>query len=294
MPVDQYTGGIEHAILHLLYSRFFQRVMRDEGLSDASEPFTNLLTQGMVLKDGAKMSKNKGNTVDPQELIASFGADTVRLFMMFAAPPEQALEWSDEGVQGSSRFLKRFWAAVDSHVAGGATAQLDTSALDAGQKDLRRKTHETINKISDDIGRRNMFNTAVAASMELLNAVNRFEDGSDQGRAVEREALEAVVLMLSPIVPHICHALWRMLGHESALVDQRWPAVDESALSRELVEIVVQVNGKLRGKISVAADADKQTIIVQALADPNAQRFIGDKEVRNTIVVPGRLVNIVV
>jgi leucyl-tRNA synthetase len=294
MPVDQYTGGIEHAILHLLYSRFFQRVMRDEGLSGASEPFTNLLTQGMVLKDGAKMSKNKGNTVDPQELIAKFGADTVRLFMMFAAPPEQALEWSDEGVQGSSRFLKRFWAAVDKHVTGGATVELDADALDGGQKDLRRKTHETISKISDDIGRRNMFNTAVAASMELLNAVNRFEDESDHGRAVEREALEAVVLMLSPIVPHICHVLWQMLGHETALIDQRWPAVDESALSRDLVEIVVQVNGKLRGKISVAADADKQAIIDQALADPNAQRFIADKEVRKTIVVPGRLVNIVV
>ena len=294
MPVDQYTGGIEHAILHLLYSRFFQRVMRDEDLSAASEPFTNLLTQGMVLKDGAKMSKNKGNTVDPQELIGRFGADTVRLFMMFAAPPEQALEWSDEGVQGSSRFLKRFWAAADKHAAEGATVELDAAALDAGQKDLRRKTHETISKISDDIGRRNMFNTAVAASMELLNAVNRFEDDSDQGRAVEREALESVVLMLSPIVPHICHALWQMLGHETALVDQRWPEVDESALSRDLVEIVVQVNGKLRGKISVAADADKQSIIDHALADPNARRFIADKEVRKTVLVPGRLVNIVV
>jgi leucyl-tRNA synthetase len=268
--------------------------MRDEDLSAASEPFTNLLTQGMVLKDGAKMSKNKGNTVDPQELIGRFGADTVRLFMMFAAPPEQALEWSDEGVQGSSRFLKRFWAAVDKHAAEGATVELDAAALDAGQKDLRRKTHETISKISDDIGRRNMFNTAVAASMELLNAVNRFEDDSDQGRAVEREALESVVLMLSPIVPHICHALWQMLGHETALVDQRWPEVDESALSRDLVEIVVQVNGKLRGKISVAADADKQSIIDHALADPNAQRFIADKEVRKTVLVPGRLVNIVV
>ena len=294
MPVDQYTGGIEHAILHLLYSRFFQRVMRDEGLTSTSEPFTNLLTQGMVLKDGAKMSKNKGNTVDPQELIERFGADTVRLFMMFAAPPEQALEWSDEGVQGSSRFLKRFWGAVEKHVAGGPAAELDVSALDTGQKDLRRKTHETISKISDDIGRRNMFNTAVAAAMELLNAVNRFEDGSGQGRAVEREALEAVVLVLSPMVPHICHALWQMLGHETALIDQRWPEVDESALARDLVEIVVQVNGKLRGKISVTADADKQTIIDQALADPNAQRFIGDSEVRKTIVVPGRLVNIVV
>jgi leucyl-tRNA synthetase len=294
MPVDQYTGGIEHAILHLLYSRFFQRVMRDEGLSAASEPFTNLLTQGMVLKDGAKMSKNKGNTVDPQELIERYGADTVRLFMMFAAPPEQALEWSDEGVQGSSRFLKRFWGAVQKHAADGPVADLDIAALNADQKDLRRKTHATISKISDDIGRRNMFNTAVAASMELLNAVNRFEDESGQGRAVEREALEAVVLMLSPIVPHICHALWQALGHESAVVDQHWPPVDEAALSRDLVDIVVQVNGKLRGKISVAADADKQTIIDEALADPNAQRFIGDNEVRKTIVVPGRLVNIVV
>jgi leucyl-tRNA synthetase len=294
MPVDQYTGGIEHAILHLLYSRFFQRVMRDEGLSASSEPFTNLLTQGMVLKDGAKMSKNKGNTVDPQELIAKFGADTVRLFMMFAAPPEQALEWSDEGVQGSSRFLKRFWGAVQKHIGAGAAVALEVSALDAGQKDLRRKTHETISKISDDIGRRSMFNTAIAASMELLNAVNRSEDDSDQGRAVDREALEAVVLMMSPIVPHICHALWQMLGHDTALVDQRWPAVDESALSRDLVDIVVQVNGKLRGKISVAADADEQSVIDEALADPNAQRFIADKEVRKTILVPGRLVNIVV
>ena len=295
MPVDQYTGGIEHAILHLLYSRFFQRVMRDEDLTETSEPFTNLLTQGMVLKDGAKMSKNKGNTVDPQELIERFGADTVRLFMMFAAPPEQALEWSDEGVQGSSRFLKRFWSAVERHAAaGGPPPQLDAEVLDTGQKELRRKTHETISKISDDIGRRNMFNTAVAAAMELLNAVNRFEDDSGQGRAVEREALEAVVLVLSPMVPHICHALWQLLGHETELIDQRWPEVDESALERDLVEIVVQVNGKLRGKISVAADAEKQTIIDQALADPNAQRFIGDAEVRKTIVVPGRLVNIVV
>jgi leucyl-tRNA synthetase len=294
MPVDQYTGGIEHAILHLLYSRFFQRVMRDEGLTASSEPFTNLLTQGMVLKDGAKMSKNKGNTVDPQELIERYGADTVRLFMMFAAPPEQSLEWSDEGVQGSSRFLKRFWSAIGNHVDGGLGGPVDAGKLDEGQKDLRRKTHETIHKISDDIGRRNMFNTAVAASMELLNAVNRFDDDSEQGRAVVREALEAVVLMLSPIVPHICHALWERLGHESALIDQPWPAVDETALERELIDLVVQVNGKLRGKISVAVDADKDSIIELALADPNALRFIEGKEIRKTIIVPGRLVNIVV
>ncbi|MDH3552199.1 MAG: class I tRNA ligase family protein, partial [Gammaproteobacteria bacterium] len=293
-PVDQYTGGIEHAILHLLYARFFQRVMRDEGLTDVSEPFTNLLTQGMVLKDGAKMSKNKGNTVDPQELIAKYGADTVRLFMMFAAPPEQALEWSDDGVQGSFRFLKRFWNAVQEHLDSGPVGELDRDKLNAPQKDLRRKTHQSIAKISDDIGRRYTFNTAVAASMELLNAVNRFECASDADRAVVREALQAVILMLSPIVPHICHALWAALGHETALIDEPWPRADESALATDLIEIVVQVNGKLRGRISVAANADNDTVGKQALADPNVQRFVADKEVRKTIVVPGRLVNIVV
>jgi len=293
-PVDQYTGGIEHAILHLLYSRFFQRVMRDEGLTDSSEPFTNLLTQGMVLKDGAKMSKAKGNTVDPQELIEKYGADTVRLFMMFAAPPEQALEWSDDGVQGSYRFLKRFWSAVSDHVAGGPAGDVDVSQLDDTQKELRRKTHQTIAKISDDIGRRHSFNTAVAASMELLNAINKFADGSDAGRAVGREALEAVVVMLSPMVPHICHALWKELGHDSALIDQRWPEVDENALTLELVEMVVQVNGKLRARISVAVDAGKDEVEAQALADENVQRFVDGKDIRKVIVVPGRLVNIVV
>jgi leucyl-tRNA synthetase len=268
--------------------------MRDQGLTENSEPFTNLLTQGMVLKDGAKMSKNKGNTVDPQELIAKYGADTVRLFMMFAAPPEQALEWSDDGVQGSFRFLKRFWNAVQSHVDGGAIADLPLDSLDVAQKDLRRKTHQTIAKIGDDIGRRYTFNTAVAASMELLNSVNRFDDTSDVGRAVVHEALEAVVLMLSPIVPHICHDLWAALGHKTVLTDVAWPAADEAALEADLVEIVVQVNGKLRGRIAVAADADNDAVGEQALADPNVQRFVADKEVRKMIVVPGRLVNIVV
>ncbi|MEM7432044.1 MAG: leucine--tRNA ligase [Pseudomonadota bacterium] len=294
MPVDQYTGGVEHAILHLLYSRFFQRVMRDEGLSEASEPFTNLLTQGMVLKDGAKMSKNKGNTVDPQELIAEYGADTVRLFMMFAAPPEQALEWSDSGVAGSFRFLKRFWGAVHDNVADGPAVALDVDSLNDEQKELRRKTHQTIAKISDDMGRRHTFNTAVAASMELMNAIGRYDDDSAQGRAVCREALEAVVLMLSPMVPHICHVLWANLGHSSAAIDADWPVVDEAALTSEMVDMVVQVNGKLRAKISVAADADKDAIGEQALADENVQRFIDGKDVRKTIVVPGRLVNIVV
>ncbi len=293
-PVDQYTGGIEHAILHLLYSRFFQRVMRDEGLTDVSEPFTNLLTQGMVLKDGAKMSKAKGNTVDPADLIAKYGADTVRLFMMFAAPPEQALEWSDDGVQGSYRFLKRFWSAVSDHAAIGSVAALDPAALNDGQKELRRKTHQTIAKISDDIGRRHSFNTAVAASMELLNAVNKFGDDSDAGQSVVREALQAIVIMLSPMVPHICHALWQQLGHDSALIDQRWPAVDDSALQQDLVEIVVQVNGKLRAKISISVDAGKEAVEALALADGNVQRFIDGKALRKVIVIPGRLVNIVV
>jgi leucyl-tRNA synthetase len=293
-PVDQYTGGIEHAILHLLYSRFFQRVMRDEGLTDVSEPFTNLLTQGMVLKDGAKMSKNKGNVVDPQELISKYGADTVRLFMMFAAPPEQSLEWSDDGVQGSYRFLKRFWHAVMDHVEAGPVAPLDKAALTADQKALRLKTHQTIGKIGDDIGRRSSFNTAVAAAMELLNAVNKFEDSSKQGRAVRHEALEAVVLMLSPMTPHISHALWHALGHETALVDRPWPEVDESALELDTIELVVQVNGKLRGRVAVPTDATKDAIEELALADKNVQRFVDGKEIRKVIVVPGRLVNVVV
>ena len=268
--------------------------MRDVGLTDVSEPFTNLLTQGMVLKDGAKMSKAKGNTVDPQELIAKYGADTVRLFMMFASPPEQALEWSDDGVQGSFRFLKRFWNAVVDQAAEGPVAELDMATLDEAQKELRRKTHQTIAKISDDIGRRSSFNTAVAAAMELLNAVNKLETDTDAGRAVKREALEAVVLTLSPIVPHICHALWKELGHESSLIDQRWPEVDESALELDLIELVVQVNGKLRGRVSVPADADRNAIEELALADSNVQRFTEGKQIRRVIVVPGRLVNVVV
>ncbi len=294
MPVDQYTGGVEHAILHLLYSRFFQRVMRDEGLTERAEPFTNLLTQGMVLKDGAKMSKAKGNTVDPQALIEQYGADTVRLFMMFAAPPEQALEWSDDGVQGSFRFLRRFWTAVHAHLDAGPAGELDLATLNAAQKELRRKTHQTIEKISDDIGRRHAFNTAVAAAMELLNAINKLGDATELDRAVVRESLSAVVLMLSPIVPHICDALWKALGHSEPLIDQQWPLVDRDALQQDMIELVVQVNGKLRGRISAAVDADNDSIVEQALADPNVRRFIDGKTIRKTIVVPGRLVNVVV
>ena len=294
MPVNQYTGGIEHAILHLLYARFFQKVMRDFGLSAADEPFTNLLTQGMVLKDGAKMSKAKGNTVDPQELIEKYGADTVRLFMMSTAPPEMSLEWSDEGVQGAFRFLKRLWNSIYEHVSAGDAVALEPPSLDGKQRALRRKTHQTIQKVSDDIGRRYKFNTAIAAAMELLNAIKRFDDSSDAGRSVVQEALDAIVLVLSPVIPHVCHELWHALGHESAPVNEGWPVFDESALAQDTVEIVVQVNGKLRGRILVAVDADSDSISAQALADENVKRFVADKTVRKTIVIPGRLVNVVV
>ena len=292
MPVDQYTGGIEHAILHLLYARFFQKLLRDEGLSAADEPFTNLLTQGMVLKDGAKMSKNKGNTVDPQQLVDRYGADTVRLFMMSAAPPEQALEWSDDGVQGAFRFLKRVWKAVTEHLEDGPVSAV--TDFDEGQRALRRKTHETIAKVSDDIGRRYKFNTAVAATMELMNSINRFDDSSPGGRAVVQEALESIVLLLAPVVPHIGHELWRRLGHEDALIYAPWPAADDAAMVRDTVELVIQVNGKLRARIDVPADADRKAIELAALNDANVQRFVGDKEIRKVIVVPGRLVNVVV
>jgi leucyl-tRNA synthetase len=294
MPVNQYTGGIEHAILHLLYARFFQKLLRDEGLSAADEPFTNLLTQGMVLKDGAKMSKNKGNTVDPQVLIDRYGADTVRLFMMFAAPPEQALEWSDDGVQGAFRFLKRFWAAVQNHAVGERSDSVDPALLNGPQKDLRRKTHHTIAKVSDDIGRRYTFNTAIASVMELLNAVYRFDDISPAGRSVAGEALDAIVLLLAPIVPHIAHELWQVLGHSTPLVYERWPFADEAAMAKEMLEIVVQVNGRLRGRVSVAADADREAVKQLAMADENVRRFVADNTIRKIIVIPGRLVNIVV
>jgi leucyl-tRNA synthetase len=294
LPVDQYIGGIEHAVLHLLYARFFHKLMRDEGLVDGDEPFARLLTQGMVLKDGAKMSKSKGNTVDPESLIERYGADTVRLFMMFAAPPDLSLEWSDSAVEGAHRFLRRLWKQVYGHVQGGGAPALDTSALNAEQQALRRKLHRTLAKVSDDVGRRYTFNTAIAACMELMNELGRFEDTSAQGCAVMQEALEITVLMLSPIVPHIAHALWRELGHERAAVDELWPRVDASALESDTVELVVQVNGKLRGQVQVAAHADRPAVEEAALADENVQRHIEGKTVVKMIVVPGRLVNVVV
>ena len=289
LPVDQYVGGIEHAILHLLYSRFFHKLLRDTGLVESDEPFKQLLCQGMVLKDGAKMSKSKGNTVDPQEMIEEYGADTVRLFMMFAAPPEQSLEWNDSGVEGAFRFLKRLWRLVAEHVEAGLPGALNVDSLDDSAKALRRKTHETIQKVSDDFGRRHTFNTAIAAVMELINDVSKF----DGDAAVKHEALEAAVLVLAPITPHASHALWQALGHDEAVLNAAWPDVDESALVKDSIELVVQVNGKVRAKLEVPANADKDTVENLAKAEPNVQKFTDGKTIRKVIVVPGKLVNIV-
>jgi len=294
LPVDQYIGGIEHAILHLLYARFFQKLMRDAGLTHIGEPFTNLLTQGMVLKDGAKMSKSKGNTVDPQALIERYGADTVRLFMMFAAPPEMSLEWSDSGVEGAARFLKRLWRLIESHVSQGPAPALQVAELDEAQRTLRRQVHETLRKVDDDLGRRYTFNTAIAAVMELTNALSRSADTSAQGRAIMQEALTLSVLMLAPIVPHICHVLWQQLGHEGAVIDEPWPQPDAAALVRAEIELVVQVNGKLRGRILMPMDAPREAIEQAALREPNVSRFVNGQPVRKVIVIPGRLVNIVI
>ncbi|MFW5426345.1 MAG: leucine--tRNA ligase [Methylophagaceae bacterium] len=294
LPVDQYIGGIEHAVLHLLYARFFHKLMRDEGLVSGDEPFKNLLTQGMVLKDGVKMSKSKGNTVDPQALIDQYGADTARLFTMFAAPPDQSLEWSDKAVEGSHRFLNRLWRAVQEHIEQGDVVALDVDNLSDELKDLRRHTYQTLTKVSDDIGRRHTFNTAIAAVMELMNALGKLKETSEQARAVIQEALETTVLMLSPITPHISHELWKALGHDDAVVNVAWPEIDESALVQDKIELMVQVNGKLRSKISVVADAAKDAIEAMALADESVQKFTDGKEIRKVIVVPGRLVNIVV
>ena len=293
LPVDQYVGGIEHAILHLLYARFFHKLMRDEGLLDSDEPFKQLLCQGMVLKDGSKMSKSKGNTVDPQSLIEQYGADTVRLFIMFAAPPEQSLEWSDSAVEGSHRFLKRLWKLAATHLEAGAAPALTPENLTGPQQDLRRKTHETIAKVSDDYGRRLTFNTAIAAVMELVNDISRFQRQSEQCLAVEREAIEATVRLLAPIVPHISHQLWINLGHSDAVIDAPWPQVDDSALVRNTIEMAVQVNGKLRATIEVAADADAESIKQMAREHDNVKRFLADVTIRKEILVPKKLVNIV-
>jgi leucyl-tRNA synthetase len=294
LPVDQYIGGIEHAILHLLYARFFNKLMRDAGLLKNDEPFTNLLTQGMVLKDGSKMSKSKGNTVDPQELIDRYGADTARLFMMFAAPPEQSLEWSDAGVEGAHRFLRRLWKAVADHTETGNITPYASGELNTELKNLRRQLHQAIEKITDDYARRHAFNTAIAAVMELMNALAKIEGNDDAARAVRQEALEAVVLLLSPIVPHICHTLWQALKPGQDILEATWPVADAAALVQDEIELVLQVNGKLRGSMTVAKTADKTTVEQLALHHESLQKYLAEGTVRKIIVVPNKLVNIVV
>ena len=295
LPVDQYIGGIEHAILHLLYARFYHKLLRNEGLVNSDEPFTHLLTQGMVLKDGHKMSKSQGNTVDPMPLIEKYGADTVRMFVMFASPPDQSLDWSESGVEGSSRFLKRLWKIVVSHQPvsyQGFSAQV----FNEKQLKLRLKIHQTIQKVSDDFSRRQTFNTAIAAIMELINATSSFLESASQkeDKQVVQEALEAAILMLAPIAPHFCHALWNHLGHDEAVIEATWPRVDESALIQNTMLIVLQVNGKLRSKIEVPRDIAKADLERLALGDEAIQRFTSNGTVRKIIVVPKRLVNIVV
>ena len=338
LPVDQYIGGIEHAILHLLYARFFHKLMRDEGLVSSNEPFKNLLTQGMVIADtyyrtlenggkdwfnpadviverdakakviGAKlasdglpveiggtekMSKSKNNGVDPQAMIDSYGADTCRLFMMFASPPDMSLEWSDSGVEGASRFLRRVWRLAHAHVSAGAVAKLDISALSDEQKAVRRAIHLAIKQASQDVGQHHKFNTAIAQVMTLMNVLEKATAATEQDRALLQEGLETVALLLAPITPHICHELWQQLGNSGSIIDAQWPAVDESALVQDSLTLVVQVNGKLRGQIEVPASATREEVEATARANENVVRFTEGLTIRKVIVVPGKLVNIV-
>ncbi len=338
LPVDQYIGGIEHAILHLLYARFFHKLMRDEGLVTSNEPFKNLLTQGMVVAEtyyrvasnggkdwfnpadveierdakakiiGArlktdglpveiggteKMSKSKNNGVDPQAMIDAYGADTCRLFMMFASPPDMSLEWSDSGVEGASRFLRRVWRLAQAHVAQGLPGKLDVAALDDAQKVIRRAIHAAIKQASTDVGQFHKFNTAIAQVMTVMNVLEKAPQATAQDRALLHEGLEAVTLLLAPITPHISHELWKQLGHDQAVIDAGWPAVDEAALVQDTVTLVVQVNGKLRGQVEMPAAASREEIEAAARSNENVLRFIDGLAIRKVIVVPGKLVNIV-
>jgi len=295
LPVDQYVGGIEHAILHLLYARFFNKLMRDVGLINNDEPFTKLLTQGMVLKDGSKMSKSKGNTVDPQALIDNYGADTARLFMMFAAPPEQSLEWADSGVEGANRFLRRLWKACYDHLALGTISAYSSGELSAELKAMRLQLHLTIEKVGDDYGRRHSFNTAISSVMELMNALAKIEGSDHTTRQVRQEVLQNAALLLSPIVPHICQALWSELCPHSHILDIAWPSADQSAMVQDELEYMLQVNGKLRGSMIVAKTETKENLQRMALQQPCLQKYLeGGVSVRKVIVVPNKLINVVV
>ena len=292
--VDHYVGGEEHAILHLLYARFFHKVMRDEGLVESDEPFEKLLALGMVLQGGTKMSKSAGDAGDPQHLMDRFGADAVRMAMMFAAPPEQSFEWSENGVESANKWLRtRLWNTVVDHLSAGALPTLDIASLSSEQRDLRRLVHETLAKCEDDFGRRLAFNTVVAAVMSLMNRVTKFEDSSGQGRAVVHEALTAAVLIMSPITPHICHTLWQMLGLGDIEIAD-WLPVDQSALEKSAVELAVQVNGKLRGKVELSPDAEQDEAVRVARLQENVEKYLMDKTIRKTIYVPNKILNFVV
>jgi len=296
LPVDQYIGGIEHAVLHLLYSRFFFRCLRDMGMVDSDEPFTNLLCQGMVLKDGSKMSKSKGNTVDPEELISKYGADTVRLFVLFAAPPDQSLEWSDQGVQGSYRFINRIWKLVHSHIEAGIPDQGELANQDPRTKELRSKTHKTLNKVKDDYIRRHSFNTAIASIMELSNSIPKeflLNEAHIEERKAAHEAIKSIILMLSPITPHLSQHLWWKFNSEELVVDVKWPEADEDLLEEDIINIAIQVNGKLRSEIKVDSNSKEEDIKDMALNEEKILKHIQDQEVRKVIYVSGRLVNIV-
>ena len=293
-PVDHYVGGIEHAILHLLYARFYYKLMRDEGLVDGDEPFKRLMMLGMVLQGGKKMSKSAGDAGDPQKLLDRYGADAVRVAMMFAAPPEQSFEWGEAGLEGAMRFLKRLWTLVLDHVNKGDVPDLDVGALSDAGKDLRRKTHTTLAKADDDYGRRLQFNTVVSAVMELANEVARVDSEVAADRAAVQEALVSATLIISPIAPHIAHRLWSELGQQGDLVNQPWPQIDEDALTQQRLSLVVQVNGKVRGQIDVAADASQGDILETAKHEENVARHLDGKTVRKEIYVPNKLVNIVV
>ena len=339
LPVDQYIGGIEHAILHLMYFRFYHRLLRDAGMVDSDEPATRVLCQGMVIADtyyrkdedggihwinpadveverdqkgkpiGAKMvsdgqpvfigavekmSKSKNNGIDPEGLVERYGADTIRLFSMFASPPDQSLEWSESGVEGASRFLRRVWSQVTQHVENGPVKALDTASLNAQEKEIRRLLHDTIAKVSDDISRRYTFNTAIAAVMELSNHLARFEIKTEQSRAVLQEAWLAIVRLLGPITPHICEVLWEALGGSGPLCQAPWPQADETARQRTQITLVVQINGKLRARMELEPGLDKEAVLEQAVAIENVSRYMEGKQVRKVIHIPDRLLNIVV
>ena len=293
-PVDHYVGGIEHAILHLLYSRFFYKLMRDEGLVKADEPFKKLLMLGMVLQGGKKMSKSSGDAGDPQKLLDKYGADAVRTAMMFAAPPDQSFEWSEAGLEGALRFLRRLWSLVEGLAAAGAAADVVHSELNDSARELRKKAYETLARADDDFGRRVQFNTVVSGVMELCNAVSKFDCKTEHDRAVVSEALKFAVQILSPIAPHICEKLWSRLGGEGTLVGLAWPPMVDEALEVSQVELVVQVNGKVRGKILVPGDASEEAILLAAKENENVLRSINNQTIRKEILVPGRLVNLVV